>query len=667
MPLLEVRGVSRLFGVDVVLDQVDLLIERGERIGLVGANGSGKTTLCRLILGWDEPDGGTVTTSSGTRIGYLAQDPRLAPERTILDEATESCADLRALIHDFALASEAIAEAADDPVAMDRCLARQAELLAELEARDGFDYEQRLLATLGALGFGPADLDRPVQQLSGGEKSRLALAKLLMTGCDLLLLDEPTNHLDIRMTEWLEEFLKQFAGGVIVVSHDRWFLDNVCQRIAELEDGHLTLYTFGEGDAKLPPPDDPELASGAGSGHYGAYTHFTRVKAERREAEWRAYASQQKELKRQEAWIRWKLNLRRHSHVVAARSRQKMIDKLDKVDRPADALPVVLLNIEPLHRGPNDIAEFRELGFGYTAEPLFEGLTMQVRRLQRIGIIGPNGCGKSTLLKLLLGELQPTTGRVRVGESCEVGYYHQEHRDLDLGSTPVEEIRKVAPDLALPQIRGYLARFLFFGDEVFRPVDTFSGGERSRLVLAKLILGRPNVLLLDEPTNHLDIPSREVLEEALRQFQGTILVVSHDRYFLDQTCQRLLVFADGEVAHHEGSYSDLAARREAHRRERDEAEARAKKDRYRAHLDREKEARRAKQARLRATGGRDVGQLETAIEAAEAQLAGLHEQFAQPDFYADGQRVRQAQQAEAQLRGEIAALYEQYQYLLEGG
>ncbi|NUQ01179.1 MAG: ABC-F family ATP-binding cassette domain-containing protein, partial [Armatimonadetes bacterium] len=540
MPLLEGREIRRYFGPRTVLDGVSLVLERGERLGLVGANGSGKTTLCRLILQFDEPDEGSITLAAGARVGYLSQDPELLLTHSVLEEAMTGFEQLRQLEAEFGAASEAIGDPylVDDPHELERRLAHQSHLLAELEAAGGFDYEQRMLATLGALGFGPGDLHRPVGQLSGGEKSRLALAKLLMMGCDLLLLDEPTNHLDIRMTEWLEGFLRTFPGGAIIVSHDRWFLDNVCHKIGELEAGALTLYHFGEGEAKLPPPDDPEFQeSEEGSSHYGAYTHFVRVKAQRREAEWKAYATQQKELRRQEEWIRWKLNLRRQSHVAAARSRQKMLDKIERVERPADDLPVVTLNFEPRSRGPNDIAELRDLTFGYGRKPLFENLNLFVRRLQRVGIVGPNGCGKSSLLKLLLEELEPTEGVARLGATAEVGYYHQEHRDLDLESTPLEEIRKVVPDMPAPQIRGFLSRFLFFGDQVFRRVGSFSGGERSRLVLAKLIIARPNVLLLDEPTNHLDIPSREVLEEALRQFQGTIITVSHDRWFLDRICR----------------------------------------------------------------------------------------------------------------------------------
>jgi len=647
--LLEVRQVCRYFNAEAVLDGVDLVVERGERVGLVGVNGSGKTTLCRLILGTDDADAGTVTMAREARVGYLPQDPELDLSRSIFAEALVALDDLRRLEADFTAATAAIGEPDLSHEELHSRLAEQSRLLAEMEIHGGFDYEQRLLATLAALGFGPDDLDRPVAQLSGGEKSRLALARLLCSGCDLLLLDEPTNHLDIRMTEWLESFLRTFPGGVIVVSHDRWFLDSVVHRVAELEGAELTVYTFGEGDAKLPPPDDPEFQETESheAAHYGAYTHYLRVKAQRREAEWRAYAGQQRELKRQEEWIRWKLSLRRGRHVRAARSREKQLDKIERVTRPADDLPVVRLNFEPRLRGPNDIVTLKHCGFAYPgAPPLFAGVDLEVRRLDRVGIVGPNGCGKSSLLRILRGELQPTAGQAWVGETADIGYYQQEHADLDLDRNPVEALREVAPQLPLPQVRGYLARFMFFGDDVFRPLTSFSGGERSRLVLARLIIRRPNVLLLDEPTNHLDIASREVLEEALRGFHGTVITVSHDRWFLDKVCRRLLVFEDGTTRVFSGGYSELEAARAANRQSADDLAAADKRER-------------------RAAAG-SVAVLERDIEAVEAELRALHEQYADPELYADGRRVQKLQQDEAELRERLEGLYERYAELIEG-
>ena len=667
MPLVSCRGIRKLFGDSIVLNGVELALERGERLGLVGANGSGKTTLCRILLQKDEPDGGTVIYAAGSSVGYLPQDPQLDPTRSVQAEAMEAFAELQQLEAEFAAANEAIADPtiADDPDEVHRRMARQAALLSEMESRHAFDYEQRMLATLGALGLRPEDLPRPVAQLSGGEKSRLALAKLLMQGCDLLLLDEPTNHLDIRMTEWLESFLVGYPGAAIIVSHDRWFLDTVCQKIGELERGQMTIYSFRPGE-ELPPPDDPDaLAEEPGTQHYGAYTHFVRVKAERRAAEWKAFQSQQKEMRRQEEWIRWKLNLRRNKHVVAAKSRQKMLGKQETIDRPADDLPVVLLDFEPQTRGPNDICELRDLSFGYGRTPLFEDVDLFVRRLERLGIVGPNGCGKSSLLKLLLDELQPDQGVARLGPTCDVGYYHQEHRDLKLDSTPLEEIRAVAPEMAAPQIRGYLARFLFFGDDVFRRIGSFSGGERSRLVLARLILSRPNVLLLDEPTNHLDIPSREVLEEALRQFQGTILCVSHDRYFLDKVCRRLLIFEDGTANDFKGSYSDWERSHHAAAEADARAEAADKLSRQRAHRVWEKDARQRKADKRRTQA--ELRTVETSIADLEKQIEALHEQYADPEVYADGKRIQALQRDEAKLKAELAALYESWENLVEAG
>lgn len=667
MPLLDVRQITWRHGADALLDGIDLTIERGERVGLVGVNGSGKTTLCRIILGELEPHGGEVHLAGGARVGYLPQDPQLEPGRRLIDEAMSAFDDLRRLESEFAAASAAIGDAQLSEAELHERLATQSRLLAELEARGGFDYEQRLLSCLGGLGFGAADHERLVGTLSGGEKSRLALARLLMTGCDLLLLDEPTNHLDLAMTEWLEDFLKAFPGGALIVSHDRWFLDNVAQTIVELEGARAERYHFGEGEAKLPPPDDPDHEGQTDDvlpSRYGAYSHYVRVKADRRAAAWKAYATQQRELRRQEDWIRWKLNLRRGSHVRQARSRQKMLAGREWLNRPADDIPVVQLNFDPRTRGPNDIVELVDCGFGYGGRRLFGGLNLRVRRLDRVGIVGPNGCGKTTLLKLILGELRPTEGTARLGPTCDVAVYRQEQEDLDLAATPLEVIRAAAPDLPVPQIRGFLARFLFFGDDVFRPVGSFSGGERSRLVLARLIITRPNVLVLDEPTNHLDIPSREVLEEALLAFGGTILTVSHDRWFLSRLCRRLVVFEGDEVSVFEGGWAELAVAREEERRLALEQAEREKRERHRAHLERERAARRAKQARLQAAGGLTLSQLEARIESLEAELRAIHEQFGDPNLYTDGERVRAAQREEVRIREALADLYERWEALV---
>ncbi len=667
MPLLECRGVRRLFGAEVVLDDVDLVVERGQRVGLVGANGCGKTTLCRLITGQDELDGGSIQIARGAVVGYLSQTPDLDDGDTVRAAAMGALAELEVLHQEFEAASHALADEGLEPAELQRRLDEQARLLAELEHRGAFDAEQRMLAVLGAFGLGVDDLDRPVRQLSGGERSRLALARLLMLGCDLLLLDEPTNHLDLAMTEWLETFLRGYPGAVLMVSHDRWFLDNVAHGIAELEGGRVTTYWFGADEAKLPPPDNPEYAAEADNAieRYGAYTHYTRVKAERRAAEWRAYASQQKELKRQEAWIRWKLNLRRQRHVAEARSRMKMIDKLDRVARPEDEPPLVHLEFEPLRRGPTDVVTLDDCTFGFDGGTLFEGLNLRLRRLERLAVMGANGSGKSTLLRLLLGELRPTRGVARLAETAEVAYYHQQHEDLDLDSTPLELIREVEPDMPIPRVRGFLARFLFFGDEVYRRVGSFSGGERSRLVLARLMLRRPNVLLLDEPTNHLDIAGREVLEEALRAFGGTIIVVSHDRYFVDRVCQRLLRLEPGGPVLFEGRYSAWEAERDAAAREAAAADEAARRERYRAHLVREREQRRAKS--LRQAGAVSLDDLESQIAGAEAELEALHLQFMQPDFYRDGQQVTAAQQAGAELKRRIEQLYAVWAQLEEAG
>jgi len=654
MPLLELKNISKFFGPDVVLEDLSWRVERGERVGFVGLNGSGKTTLFRLIVGELEADGGAVILSRQTRIGYLPQEPELDSDRTAYEEAVSVFAELEDLERRIAEVEAAMAEAeaARDPAALERRLQRHAQLLQEYEVRGGYDYEVRTKSVLAGLGFDEREMNLPVRHLSGGQKSRLALAQLLLQGCDLLLLDEPTNHLDIPMTEWLENFLRSYPGAVIAVSHDRTFLNHVAQKIIELEDHHLTEYYYGEGDAKLPPGTHQFLTpEEARPEDYGAYSHYLLVKAQQREVQEHTYQTQQREIRRQEAFIRLQRQKATERSARAARSRERLLAKMERVERPSADPPPMRLHFTPQTRGGNDIVQLDRVTKRYGEKLLFEDVNLFVRRLDRVGIVGPNGCGKTTLLRLILGEEEPTFGRVKVGPTLNVGYFKQEDYDLDLDQSPLEEIRAVQPAWRPGEVRDFLARFLFFGDDVFRPIHQLSGGERSRLVLAKLLLQGPNFLVLDEPTNPLDIAARMVLEEALLSFEGTILVVSHDRYFLDRVCRRLLVFEGPRTRVIDGGYSDYKA---LLRREEEEA-ARREIENRKSKIENRKSRPPAPDLQPR---GPSLEEIEARIGMLEDQLAVLDQLLAQPTLYTNAERVQRTLTERQRVQKEVDEWYE---------
>jgi ATP-binding cassette subfamily F protein 3 len=535
MSLVTMSGVRLSYPGKVVLDGVDWELNAGQKVGLIGPNGAGKTTLFRLVVGELRPDAGQVHRGRGARIGYLRQSASLEPDRSLFDAMLVPFAALLAA-HDRLRALEArMAAGGDDEALLDE----YGRLQERYEREGGYSFEAELKATLFGLGFGAEDFDRPCGVLSGGEKGRAQLAQLLLSKPDLLLLDEPTNHLDIAATEWLEGYLSGFPGALCVVSHDRWFLDRVVYRIAELEQGRLTTYV----------------------GNYSAYLP---EKARRLEAAVKSFEVQQAFIARTEEFIRRNIAGQKTRQ---AKSRRKMLAKLERVDRPGGPRRDVGIALDSGGRSGREVLALRGVSFAFPGSrgPLLEGVDLVLERGDRVGIVGPNGSGKSTLLKLLAGELRPTRGDVAIGERTRIGYYDQEFRRLDRGARVIDEVWSVAPRMEAGPLRDFLARFLFTGDDVFRTVGSLSGGEQSRVALAKLMLNPANCLLLDEPTNHLDIPTVETLEAALADYDGTLAVVSHDRYFLEEVVDEIALVEGGRVTRYLGTYGEFAEKRQAER------------------------------------------------------------------------------------------------------
>jgi ATP-binding cassette subfamily F protein 3 len=505
-------------------------------VGLIGPNGCGKSTLLKLIAGELTSDTGFTVRKKGLTVGYLHQDPRLEPGRTVWQEALAASAELARVEDELAHVEARLADPAvyGDGRALTRALDRQARLLDDFERLGGPGHESRVRATLHSLGFVEADLDLPVDVLSGGQKKLVGLAKLLVTQPDLLLLDEPDNHLDLDGKAFLEQFIQGYRGAVVIVSHDRYLLDAVVDEIVELEDGRLTRY-----------PDY-------------TYSRYAVEKQLRLLQQQRAYAAQQKEIARVEAAIarfeEWAGRVVNERHARQARSRKKMLQRMDRVEKPVFERRKMGLELNGW-RGSNKVLEVTNLEKVFDDTIVLGGVALLVWRGERVGLVGPNGAGKSVLFRIILGQESPTGGEVKIGPSVRVGYYAQEHETLDDGCTLIDTVRRAAP-MSEEAAVSFLGRFQFSYEQARGLVGNLSGGERSRLQLALLMLSDANFLLLDEPTNNLDIPSAEVLEEALSDFEGTVLVISHDRYLLDRVVDRVVELEDGTLTEYVGGYSD---------------------------------------------------------------------------------------------------------------
>ncbi len=536
MSIVTAANLGKSFGADEVFRDVSVEIPHGARIALVGPNGAGKTTLLNVLIKADDPSAGNVFHSKGLTIGYLPQNPAFDSQRTLWDEMLDVFSGLQRRESELA----ALAQRMADPVAADSdaIVARYGELQESFELAGGYTFETRIKQTLTGLGFDSGDYQQPLHQLSGGQKTRALLAKLLLESPDLLALDEPTNHLDIQAVEWLENFLNAWHGAVLAVSHDRYFMDKVATTVWELDWGRLESYR-------------------------GNYTAYVRQREDRQAAHWTEYEAQQEKIAKEEAYIRRNMA---GQNTRQAKGRLKRLERLkrdDLIARPQIARQFRFKLATSLRSG-DKVLTTRELAVGYpdAPEPLLTVPDLTLYRGEAAALIGPNGVGKSTLLKTLLGILTPKHGTAAVGASVQIGYFAQAHELLDPNRSILDELLMVKP-MQFSEARNYLGTFLFSGDDVFRPIHTLSGGERGRVALAKLALGGANFLLLDEPTNHLDIPAQEVLQAVLAEFSGTILLVSHDRYLVDALATQIWAAEPGTLRVFKGTYQEYLAAREA--------------------------------------------------------------------------------------------------------
>ena len=524
MSLVRLNHITKSYDPYLVLDDVSVSIERGDRIGLIGKNGSGKTTLTEIIAGIIQEFRGSVSLSKGLRIGYLSQEPKLDPTCTLRQEVLKVFREHQNLEDEMLRLSERMGQE-ENPALLDE----YANLQEQHERIGGYSYEHQINRTLSGLGFEDSDFHLKTGVLSGGQKSRATLAKMLLENPDLLLLDEPTNHLDIKAIEWLENFLNaEYEGAVLIVSHDRYFLNRVARKIWELRAHRIKLYR----------------------GNYTKYLETKRLETLEQE---RSYAKQQRFIEHEAEFIQRNIAGQRTRE---AQGRKKLLNRLERVEKPDHDRRSMSIRFIPDARGGNDIMQCRELGMKYEDKTVFRNLNLEVYRQDVVGIIGPNGAGKTTLFRLILGGLEPTAGEMKIGSNLRFGYYNQELEGLNLENEIIDEIWALRPRHTQTEIRDFLGRFLFSGDEVFKQIRHLSGGEQSRVMLAKLLLENANVLLLDEPTNHLDIASREALEKSLSEYSATTFIISHDRYLLNKLATKLLIFADGTANLFVGTYAE---------------------------------------------------------------------------------------------------------------
>ena len=533
MSLIRLENVTKLYDPDLILDNISVAIEHGDRIGLIGRNGTGKTTLIEILNGTLPNFKGKVASAKGLRIGYLSQEPDLARDCTLRQEMLKVFEKRRALEDEMLLLAEEM-ETAESP----QRLAEYARVQEQHESLGGYDYEHQINRILSGLGFAETDFNLPISVLSGGQKSRATLVKLLLEKPDLLLFDEPTNHLDINGIEWLENYLNiEYNGAVLVVSHDRYFLDKVVRKVWELENHKIKIYR-------------------------GNYTKYVENKNLEKLVREREFKKQQAHIAHEEDFIRRNIAGQRTRE---AQGRQKKLNRLERIEKPKSDAPTIKLDFTPETRGGNDILRCKNLGKAFGDKVIFTNLNFEVSRRDVVGVIGANGTGKTTFFRMILGEESATEGEMWVGPTLKFGYYTQELEGLNPDNEIIDEIWELRPRQTQGEIRSFLGKFLFSGDDVFKPIGNLSGGEQSRIQLAKLLLANANVLLLDEPTNHLDIPAREALETALAEYPATLFIISHDRYLLNNLATKLLIFdgtPGGTATLFEGNYAEYVAAQE---------------------------------------------------------------------------------------------------------
>ena len=638
--ILSCQGISKSFGEKVILNDASFHIEEREKAALIGNNGAGKTTLLRIIMNEISADSGQVVLMKDKKIGYLAQYQDVSGHRTVYEELLTTKQYIIDMEDRMRAIEVQMKNASGEE--LDRLMNTYTRLTHEFELENGYAYKSELMGVLKGLGFTDEDFAKQVETLSGGQKTRVALGKLLISKPDILLLDEPTNHLDMESISWLETYLLNYPGAVFIVSHDRYFLDKVVTKVIEIDAAQVRMY----------------------SGNYSAYAE---KKAQLRDAQYKAYLNQQRDIKHQEAVIVKLKSFNREKSIRRAESREKMLGKIHRIEKPTEVQSQMRLSLEPRVVSGNDVLTVEELSKSFPEQTLFTDISFQIKRGERVALIGNNGTGKTTMLKILNDLIPADSGTFSLGSKVQIGYYDQEHHVLHAEKTIFEEISDTYPTLTETEIRNMLAAFLFTGDDVFKVISSLSGGERGRVSLAKLMLSEANFLILDEPTNHLDIASKEILEEALNSYTGTVFYVSHDRYFINQTATRILELTNQAVVNYIGDYDYYLEKKEELTKKyapvqqetvtvQETAPATASEGKLTWQQQKEEQARKRKQeAELKKTEAR--------IEELETRDKEIDETLVLPDVCTNVGRCAELSREKDKIQQELEELYEKWETL----
>ncbi|EOD00180.1 ABC-F family ATP-binding cassette domain-containing protein [Caldisalinibacter kiritimatiensis] len=635
MIVLSCNNISKSYVVDKILDNVSFTLQENEKVGLIGLNGAGKTTLFKILAGKIPKDSGDIYVSKDCKIGYLEQQTQIYSEKSIFDECLEVFKDLIDMEKQLReLENQISIEGQNESSSkLNSLMQRYSNLSEEFNSRNGYGYKSEIRGILKGLGFNEKQFDLPLHQLSGGQKSRVHLAKLLLQKPDILLLDEPTNHLDMEAVSWLEKYIKEYRGAAIIISHDRYFLDSTVSRILLLENSIIKSYN-------------------------GNYTTFMKKKKKERELLQKKYEEQQKEIKRQEEIIR-SLSQGGKRAIRQAKSRQKMLDKMKVIDKPVSNNKKSSIRFEPKIKSGNDVLKVRSLVKHYDNIKLFENISFDIYKGEKVGLIGPNGIGKTTLLKIIMNQIDYSEGEITLGHHVNIGYYDQEQSNLNADKTVVDEIWDEHPLFNHYKVRKMLAQFLFQGEDIFKLVSELSGGEKSRLALLKLMLSEANFLLMDEPTNHLDIDSKEALEDSLLNYKGTLLVISHDRYFLNKVTDKILELTPNRVNEYLGNYDYYLEKKNAMN---EETEDLPKKTKTQIKIERKKEKEKRKLIRKKKNMLRDI---EKKIAINEEKKKELEELMCNPDIYSDNVKMREIYSECDNIKKELEKLYDEWVELTE--
>ena len=636
--ILSCNNISKSFGTDIIIKSCSFNIEDHEKAAIVGINGAGKSTLLKIITGEEPADTGIVTLAKDKTLGYLAQQQNLQSDRSIYDELLSVKQYILDMESELRRIEAAMNSASGDE--LEALMNRYTNLNHEFEMNNGYAYKSEITGVLKGLGFAEEDFSLHVNTLSGGQKTRVSLGKLLLSKPDIIMLDEPTNHLDMESISWLENYLLNYNGAVLIVAHDRYFLDKIVSKIIEIDNGDCTVFS-------------------------GNYTDYASKKAILRNMKLKEYLNQQRDIKHQEEVIAKLKQFNREKSIKRAESREKMLDKMEIVDKPVELNARMNIQLDPSVVSGNDVLTVTDLTKSFDGNTLFNNINFEIKRGERVALIGNNGTGKTTILKLINGIIQPDSGSIYLGAKVAIGYYDQEHHVLDPDKTLFQEIQDAYPDLNNTQIRNTLAAFLFTDDDVFKYIRDLSGGERGRVSLAKLMLSNANLLILDEPTNHLDIVSKEILENALNSYTGTVLYVSHDRYFINATATRIIELTNQNIVNYIGNYDYYLEKRDIlttktspATTDSSSADTAVKDSKISWQQSREEQNRLKKRKN-------EIKRTEERISVVEERLAAIDAEYSDPSIGSNTARLMELHNESSELQKELDELYEHWDSLME--